>query len=95
MVFPFMSNLPPNVATLTDYLIDKYEVTNKQFKGFVAAGGYQNQEFWRHSFVKDGRAISWEEAMAEFRDGDRSTGDLQPGRWEIIQPTRAIIPLRV
>jgi cephalosporin-C deacetylase-like acetyl esterase len=60
--------------------MDRYEVSNKQFKHFVDAGGYQRQEYWRHPFVKEGRVISREEAMAEFRD---VTGRPGPSTWEV------------
>ncbi len=53
---------------LSDYWIDQYEVTNRQFKQFVDAGGYQNKEFWKQEFKKNGRMLSWDEAMAGFRD---------------------------
>jgi formylglycine-generating enzyme required for sulfatase activity/tRNA A-37 threonylcarbamoyl transferase component Bud32/dienelactone hydrolase len=65
---------------LEDFLIDKYEVTNKQFKEFVDKGGYQNRQYWRQEFVKDGRVLSWEQAMAEFRD---TTGRPGPATWEL------------
>jgi predicted esterase len=62
-----------------DYFIDKYEVTNKKFKEFVDRGGYQNKEFWKYEFTKDGRVLSWEEAMKEFVD---KTGRPGPFTWE-------------
>ena len=65
---------------LSDYLIDKYEVTNREFKEFVDQGGYQKREYWKQPFIKDGRALSWEEAMAEFRD---HTGRPGPATWEL------------
>jgi len=65
--------------TLDEYLIDKYEVTNRQFKQFVNSGGYQKREYWKHRFVKDGRVLSWEEAMENFRD---ETGRAGPSTWE-------------
>src|SRR5206468_6897982 len=43
-------------------------------------GGYQKQEFWEHPFVKDGKLLSWEEAMTEFRD---ATGRPGPATWEL------------
>jgi serine/threonine protein kinase/formylglycine-generating enzyme required for sulfatase activity/dienelactone hydrolase len=61
------------------YLIDKYEVTNEQFKGFVDAGGYQKQEYWQHKLVKEGRELSWEQAMREFRD---KMGQPGPATWQ-------------
>jgi len=61
------------------YLIDKYEVTNEQFKEFVESGGYQNHDYWKHKFTKNGREFSWEQAMIEFRD---KTGRPGPSTWE-------------
>ena len=66
--------------TIEGFLIDKYEVTNRQFKTFVDSGGYQSQEYWKHSFVKDGRVVTWEQAIAEFRD---ATGRPGPATWEL------------
>ncbi len=31
------------------YAIDKYEVTNRQYLDFIAAGGYDNSEYWREA----------------------------------------------
>jgi dienelactone hydrolase len=62
-----------------DFWIDRYEVTNRQFKAFVAAAGYQRREFWRHAFVRDGKAMTWEDAMATFRD---ATGRHGPATWQ-------------
>ena len=67
-------------SQLEDYLIDKYEVTNREFKEFIDGGGYQNKEYWKHEFVKDGRALPWEEAMAYFQD---KTGRPGPAGWEV------------
>ena len=49
---------------LDDFFIDKYEVSNREFKEFVAAGGYLKREFWRHRSSKDGREISWRRRRA-------------------------------
>ena len=61
------------------FFIDRYEVTNKQFKEFVDAGGYQKREYWKNRFVRDGHALSFEQAMAELRD---ATGRPGPATWE-------------
>ena len=58
----------PELA-LKDYWIDQYEVTNRQYKAFVSAGGYQKPEYWKFDFIRDGKKLNREEAMAEFRDG--------------------------
>jgi len=57
----------PELA-LKDYWIDQYEVTNRQFKAFVDQGGYQKREYWKVDFQRDGKRLSWEDAMALFRD---------------------------
>ena len=46
-----------------DYFIDKYEVPNRQFKEFVNKGGYQKKEYWKHEFIKDGKEMTWEDAV--------------------------------
>jgi dienelactone hydrolase len=63
-----------------NYWMDKYEVTNRQFKEFIDKGGYQNRQYWRQEFVKNGRVLSWDQAMAEFRD---ATGRPGPSTWEV------------
>jgi eukaryotic-like serine/threonine-protein kinase len=68
-----------NPVHLEDYWMDKYEVTNKQFKEFVDRGGYENRQYWREKFVKDGRVLPWEQAIAVFRD---VTGRPGPSSWE-------------
>jgi len=65
---------------LSDVFMDKYEVTNKDFQKFVDSGGYQKSEFWKYRFVKDGKTLSWEEAMAYFKD---KTGRHGPATWEV------------
>jgi len=67
-------------AKVEDFWLDKYEVTNRQFKEFVDAGGYQKREYWKPPFVKDGHPMSWEQAMAEFKD---ATGRPSPATWEL------------
>lgn len=61
------------------YWIDKYEVTNEQFKEFVDKGGYQTAEYWKHKFPDQAKELSWEEAMRGFRD---KTGRPGPAMWE-------------
>ena len=63
-----------------EFLIDRFEVTNRQFKEFVDAGGYGRREYWKHGFVSGGRIIPWDQAMAEFRD---RTGRAGPSTWEV------------
>jgi hypothetical protein len=48
-----------------DFWIDRYEVTNRDFKAFVDRGGYRTQEFWKERFVAHGRTLSWDEASSD------------------------------
>ncbi len=41
-------------VTLASYWIDKFEVTNREFKKFVDADGYTTRRFWREKFIKAG-----------------------------------------
>jgi serine/threonine protein kinase/formylglycine-generating enzyme required for sulfatase activity len=63
---------------LDDYFIDKYEVSNQEYKAFINAGGYLKKQFWKYPFVKDGRTLSWDDAMKEFKD---RTGLPGPRGW--------------
>jgi eukaryotic-like serine/threonine-protein kinase len=65
---------------LDDYLIDRHEVTNEDYKKFVDAAGYQKRDFWEQPFVKDGRTVPWEDAVALFKD---TTGRPGPATWEV------------
>ena len=69
-----------NVAVSTpDFLIDRAEVTNNEFKAFVDAGGYATREYWTEPFVRNGQSIEWSAAMNLFRD---RTGRPGPATWE-------------
>jgi eukaryotic-like serine/threonine-protein kinase len=65
---------------LDDFFIDKFEVTNAEYKKFVDAGGYQEPKYWKIPFVKDGRTLQFREAMQLFRD---KTDRLGPATWEL------------
>jgi dienelactone hydrolase len=65
---------------LEDYFIDIFETTNKEYKQFIDSGGYENQEYWKHPFVKNGQNIPWEEAISEFID---QTGFPGPSTWQL------------
>ncbi len=69
------TTVPP---TLDEYLIDRYEVTNQEFKEFVDAGGYERQQFWEYPFERDGFEVSWAEAIGRFTD---RTGRPGPSGW--------------
>ena len=64
---------------LDAFLIDRYEVTNAEYKEFVDAGGYSRREYWEGlDFIQDGRRLSWEAAVGELVD---ETGRPGPATW--------------
>ena len=76
-----LTNFPVgDEVTLEPYFIDRTEVTNAEFKEFVVAGGYQGREYWQDEFRRDGRTVTWEEAMTQLVD---STGRPGPATWEV------------
>ena len=60
------------------YYIDKHEVTHRQFKEFVDAGGYEKPDFWKEEFTRDGVIVPWSEAVRQFQD---QTGRPGPASW--------------
>lgn len=64
---------------LPDFYMDRFEVTNREFQKFVDAGGYDKREYWKEKIVKDGRELSWDDALTMFRDG---TGRYGPSTWQ-------------
>ena len=67
-----------DAVPLTSFWIDKFEVTNADYKKFVDQGGYQTQQLWKEKFEKDGKVLSWSEAMKLFVD---KTGRPGPATW--------------
>jgi dienelactone hydrolase len=72
-----LDHLPPQ--RLRDFWIDRHEVTNREFKRFLDAGGYRDRAYWQHPFVDKGRIVPFEQAMTRFVD---STGRPGPAAWE-------------
>ncbi|HSJ75920.1 MAG TPA: bifunctional serine/threonine-protein kinase/formylglycine-generating enzyme family protein, partial [Gemmatimonadales bacterium] len=64
---------------LSDFLMDRYEVTNREFKHFVQDGGYRRRELWEQPFELNGKTISWNQAMSHMVD---RTGRPGPSTWE-------------
>jgi len=62
-----------------EFLIDKFEITNKQFKAFVDAGGYANAAYWTVPIRDGGQAVPLNAALAKFTD---RTGRQGPATWE-------------
>ena len=67
------------VGDVDDFWIDRFEVTNRQFKEFVDQGGYRRRDYWREPFIEGGRSVPWEEAVGRFRD---ATGRPGPATWK-------------
>lgn len=61
-----------------EFLIDRYEVTNKQFKVFVDAGGYTNKSYWPPIYINE-KVVPFELAATKFTD---RTGRQGPANWE-------------
>lgn len=69
--------LPP--VAVKDYWIDKFEVTNRDFKRFVDQGGYRKAAYWKQEIRRtDGKLISFSDAMKLFVD---KTGLNGPATW--------------
>ncbi len=62
-----------------EFLMDRFEVTNKQFKTFVEAGGYNNKTYWKYPLYLNGKEISFEAATKLLID---RTGRQGPAGWE-------------
>jgi serine/threonine protein kinase/dienelactone hydrolase len=62
------------------FLIDRHEVTNRQYRRFVDAGGYGDERYWKTPFVEHGRQLPFAEATSRFTD---RTGRPGPATWEV------------
>ena len=82
LLFHGLPSVPP--VNIPDYWIDKHEVTNREYRAFVRAGGYARPEYWQHPFVKDGRPLPWRDAVAIFVD---RTGRPGPANWQLSDYT--------
>ena len=67
-------------VVLPDFWLDKYEVTNREFKRFMDADGYRDRKFWTEPFLAGDRVLGFDEAIARFRD---LTGRPGPASWEL------------
>jgi eukaryotic-like serine/threonine-protein kinase len=71
-----LDHLPPQ--RLKDFWIDRFEVTNREFKRFVDAGGYRDPRYWP-VFADGANTLTFSQAVARFVD---STGRPGPSTWE-------------
>ncbi len=65
---------------LGSFFMDIHEVTNQQYKTFVDAGAYADPTCWTTPFVRDGKTVPFEDAMAMFVD---QTGRAGPSDWQV------------
>jgi serine/threonine protein kinase/formylglycine-generating enzyme required for sulfatase activity/pimeloyl-ACP methyl ester carboxylesterase len=63
---------------LDSFFIDKFEVSNREYKAFINSGGYLKQQFWKYPITKDGQTLAWDDAMRAFKD---RTGLPGPRSW--------------
>jgi hypothetical protein len=64
----------------TAFLMDRHEVSQREYKRFVDAGGYTDPKYWQQPFVDGDRTLTWNEAIARFTD---RTGRPGPATWEV------------
>jgi len=63
------------------FAIARSEVTNREFKEFIDAGGYESVEYWRElPFRHRGQTLSWDQARKLFVD---ATGRPGPAGWQL------------
>jgi eukaryotic-like serine/threonine-protein kinase len=79
---PHRLELPGNAAAIPigAYWIDRYEVTNREFKKFIDAGGYRDPKYWIDSRSGSEADAGWKERMESFRD---QTGRPAPSTWSL------------
>jgi serine/threonine protein kinase/dienelactone hydrolase len=75
---PGLSNI--SAEKINDFLMDRFEVTNKEYKNFIDSGGYRNKKYWKFPFIKGDTILSWQSAIARFTD---KTGRYGPATWEL------------
>jgi class 3 adenylate cyclase/dienelactone hydrolase len=64
---------------VSEFLMDRFEVTNIQFKAFMDAGGYSNKAYWTYAVYAEEKEIPLANALALFVD---RTGRQGPANWE-------------
>ena len=68
---------PP--VELKAYQMDRFEISNRDYKRFVDAGGYRDERFWDEPIRNGDRILPFADAMARFVD---KTGRPGPASWE-------------
>jgi TolB-like protein/formylglycine-generating enzyme required for sulfatase activity/type II secretory pathway pseudopilin PulG len=65
-------------VNLPAFFIDRFEVTNREYKEFVESGGYREASYWQ-DLPFGAEAATWQDAVARFVD---ATGRPGPATWE-------------
>jgi len=73
---PLITNGAP--IELPAYFLDRYEVTNRQYREFIDAGGYREGAYWQ-DLPLGSEVATWQDAVARFVD---ATGRPGPSTWE-------------
>ena len=68
---------------LDDYWIDRFEVTNRQFKEFVDQGGYGPRDYWRELFLD----------AADPCPGERPSGDFVTTQDSLVPRRGSLAPI--
>jgi hypothetical protein len=94
MVFVPAGPTPPGAGGLPSeaFLIDRHEVTNREFSGFMSDDGYRTASLWPDSMTVDGIRLTRPEAIARLTDRTGATG---PRTWSgsVFQPGTADHPV--
>ena len=81
-----------NDLDLGGFFIDRLEVSNRDYRDFVAAGGYQDAAFWQELIDTSAGKLTWKIIQDEFID---LTGRPGPSHWELgsYPPGEQALPL--
>ena len=53
---------------IADFFIDRYEVSNQEFREFVTAGGYLKKEYWKFPIIRENKLAKWDTVVPGFKD---------------------------
>ena len=53
-------------VALPGFWMDTFEVTNRQFKAFVDAGGYRNTQYWTRRSLNTDAQCPWRQPWRDF-----------------------------
>lgn len=74
--YPGIDHLP--AITIGPYSMSQFEVTNKDYKEFVDAGGYTDPAYWDFPYHSAGKVLTYNETIKTFVD---DFGELGPSVW--------------